>query len=112
MAGVPHFVLAEPAPSRLAAGLYVPKERYGAAVHAVLLRDEAALSLARGGPILQHEEVQREFPHFVGREHRFRQRRMGNLGSIAHAQLLPPRVRGRVNGTSCPLAPPSEFSSG
>jgi hypothetical protein len=67
-----YFLWAEPAKSRLAAGLYVPKGRYGAAVHTLLLRDRATLANMLGGPIWQHKEVQREFRHYVSREHRYR----------------------------------------
>lgn len=67
-----YFVWAEPTPKRLAAGLYVPKNRFGDAVNAILLRDRTRLQRALGGEIEQHKEVQREFRHFVSREHAFR----------------------------------------
>jgi hypothetical protein len=67
-----YFLWAEPAPNRLSVGFYIPKGQYGAAVHTVLLREGTQLAQALGGPILQHKEVQREFRHFVRRDHRYR----------------------------------------
>jgi hypothetical protein len=67
-----YFLWAEPSRDRLAAGLYVPKGRFGAAVHTVLVRENVQLAQALGGPIRQHKEVQREFRHYVLREHRYR----------------------------------------
>jgi hypothetical protein len=56
----------------LSVGLYIPKGTYGAAVHTVLKREQRQLAQALGGLVLQHKEVQREFRHFVRREHRYR----------------------------------------
>ncbi len=69
---VHYFVWARPAPNLVAAGLYVPKGKYGSAVHAALRNEVEALSVALGGgEVLEHKPVQREFRHYVERTHWF-----------------------------------------
>jgi len=73
-----YFIWAEPSRDRLAAGVYVPKGKYGEAVNAVLLKDQEALARSLGGRIRQHKEVQREFRHYVRCKHLYKTATVGD----------------------------------